>query len=164
MYIQATVSVCDLTLDESAEDLLTSDLAAHHYRHLLISHIPRVYADTKLPQAKKYSYAEWAFYLRLLGEDESNGALHGRAQVPSSKHKKPKHEQSPPTDATDPKADKSRSKAAGSDQTKPSWSWIGRTSPLMQEKDEAEWILEKLFNKLEQSLREATEQQRLQQG
>ena len=34
------------------------------------------------------------------------------------------------------------------------WSWIGPRSPLMGEKDESEWLLEKLFARLEWSLKE----------
>ena len=118
--------------------------AEHHYRHLLISQIPQVYADTKLATPKKYSYVEWSFFLRLLGEDESDSSLHRRPCSDPKAHSHHKHkdsqagcEQAPDEDPPD----------------KPRWSWIGTLSPLMQDKDEAEWILERLFQRLEESLR-----------
>ncbi|KAK5955134.1 hypothetical protein OHC33_003813 [Knufia fluminis] len=129
--------------------------AEHHYRHLLISQIPKVYADTKLTTPKKYSYVEWSFYLRLIGEDESDSSLHRRPHAKpkahshhGNKHTQAAHEQAP----LQPKSPGSR--ARDKDQhTIPKWSWIGQHSPLMQDKDEAEWILERLFQRLEESLR-----------
>lgn len=129
--------------------------AEHHYRHLLISQIPKIYADTKSLTPKQYSYVEWTFYLRLIGEDESDSSLHRRARpTPKAQphHKdnqgQAANEQSPhqlrPTTLKQEDEDR---------QGKPKWSWIGQYSPLMQDKDEAEWILERLFQRLEESLR-----------
>lgn len=127
---------------------------------MLISHIPRVYADTKLSTPKKYSYVEWAFYLRLLGEDESNSALHRKARPAPHSHTHGKSKRNGAADADKPSPDALSKDTDLGDQTAPRWSWIGHLSPLMQEKDEAEWILERLFTKLEESLRYASEQVR----
>lgn len=137
--------------------------AAHHYRHLLISHIPKIYADTKLATPKKYSYVEWAFYLRLLGEDESNSALHGKARPPlhpPSHARRARHDHADEEKLSVPDSTASTKRDEGG-QTLPKWSWIGQLSPLMQDKDEAEWILERLFEKLEESLREASKEMKL---
>ena len=32
------------------------------------------------------------------------------------------------------------------------WAWIGNRSPLMSEKEEAHWVLERLINRLEREL------------
>jgi len=125
--------------------------AEHHYRHLLISQIPKLYDDTKLTTPKKYSFAEWSFYLRLIGEDESDSSLHRRAR-PKPKghpHNQEKHaaDHGPPQ----PKPPSSGQREETS-HTKLKWSWIGPYSPLMEDKDEAEWILERLFQRLDESL------------
>ncbi|KAK5106026.1 hypothetical protein LTS08_000142 [Lithohypha guttulata] len=116
--------------------------AEHHYRHLLISQIPRVYAHTKQKVPKKYTYAEWTFYLRLLGEDEADSTLHRKA-VLKSKAKGHYRQGSKQT------------AGEGDPDMKVKWSWIGQNSPLLQDKDEAEWILERLFERLEESSRQA---------
>ena len=148
--------------ERNPDDLLTCVIAAHHYRHLLVSHIPRIYADTKLTQSKKYSYAEWAFYLRLLGEDESNSSRHIRARpVYRERHRNTARQDGVAFPDNSGANDKD-ARSAGPDENSPKWSWIGRMSPLMHEKDEAEWILERLFNRLEESLREVTKSHPLQ--
>jgi len=129
--------------------------AEHHYRHLLIKQIPKVYADTKLVMPKKYSYVEWSFYLRLIGEDESDSSLHRRAFHEPKSHSHHKNKHNKPAGKEAPLQPKSPASGQQDEdpQTKPKWSWIGQYSPLMQDKDEAEWILERLFERLEESLR-----------
>lgn len=79
---------------------------------------------------------EWGFYLRLLGEDEGDSRRHARS-TPAAERK-----------ATDRHHPASKE----SSEEKPQWSWIGHRSPLMGEQDEAEWLLERLFIRLEQSM------------
>lgn len=129
--------------------------AEHHYRRLLISHISKVYVDTKLSTPKQYSYLEWTFYLRLLGESESDGSLHRRARPkPKGYHKNKKRGEATEEAGTN-EHDNQPSKDGG-DSDNPKWSWIGPRSPLMQEDNEAEWILKRLFVKLEESLAHQT--------
>jgi potassium channel subfamily K, other eukaryote len=40
------------------------------------------------------------------------------------------------------------------------WSWIGPRSPLISEKEESEWLLEKLFQRLDESLKDHWEEHR----
>lgn len=115
--------------------------AEHHYRRLLITQIPKVYGHTKYASPKHYSYIEWTFYLRLLGEDESDGRQH---RMPSHTYHGAGGRRSNST-ARPPARDQS---SAGQP-----WSWIGQRSPLMSDKLEAEWILQRLFQKLEESFR-----------
>lgn len=128
--------------------------AEHHYRHLLISQIPKLYAETKLTTPKKYSFAEWCFYLRLIGEDESDNALHTRARPKLQDHPPDKDRHDPA--ATDHGPPLSKQPASGqregASRATFKWSWIGPYSPLMEDKDEAEWILERLFQRLDESL------------
>ena len=97
------------------------------------------------------------YFLRLLGEDEHDASSHRHAQEiedETSRHG---------DDATRQKAFEMAGQegafASGSDKApnkkgeKVKWSWIGNRSPLMGDKEEAEWLLEKLFIRLEESLR-----------
>ena len=158
--------------DEEADAKHRGDSIAednHHYRHILISQLRKVYQDTNASTPKKYSYAEWAFFLALLGEDENDSKFHRKAPI-KTKDRKVKDilktdndataavekeetedvEGSSPEEGGDGQADTNTDENDGV--TK--WSWIGNRSPLMGDQSEAEWLLEKLFNKLEQSLRE----------
>ena len=87
--------------------------------------------------------------MRLIGEDEGDSTSHRRAKLHHNRAKaeKPRNRDDP--DEKEPDATHNQDQG-----TTPKWSWIGVNSPLMQEQDEAEWILQRLFEKLEESLRE----------
>ncbi|KAJ9654127.1 hypothetical protein H2198_006807 [Neophaeococcomyces mojaviensis] len=127
--------------------------AEHHYRRLLVSEITKVYADTKLNTPRKYSYLEWSFYLRLLGEDEADSSIHRKALPKDKTHSVQKKHGRHNTKPNHEDAGSQSNKSEGPDSAAPKWSWIGEHSPLMGGKDEAEWILERLFEKLEESFR-----------
>lgn len=140
--------------DKVAED-------EHHYRHLLISEMKKMYSYVNAKPPKKFTYDEWAFYLRLLGEDEHDERYHRRApiNVMDRKDEKGSDVSSPPS--VDDDKDNKRTEeqdapmnqfAKDKDDIK-EWSWLGSRSPLMGDKDEAEWILERLFAVLERDLR-----------
>jgi potassium channel subfamily K, other eukaryote len=143
--------------DKIAED-------EHHYRHLLISEMKKMYSFVNAEPAKKFTYDEWAYYLRLLGEDERDQRYHRRAPVKANRRN------------DESKADGSRFSSSEDDEENESgneddapvnpfakdkddikeWSWLGNRSPLMGGKDEAEWILEELFAVLERHLKKQT--------
>jgi potassium channel subfamily K, other eukaryote len=151
--------------DKIAED-------EHHYRHLLISEMKRVYSYVNAEPPKKFTYEEWAYYLSLLGEDEHDQRYHRRA----------------PVKVQDPKgrADFEKSNSSSSDnievkekdtqQDAPvnqfakdkedieEWSWLGDRSPLLGDKDEAAWILERLFAVLERDLKKQMAQRHEEAG
>ena len=119
--------------------------AAKQYRpYLLMKEMKNVVQHLNATPPRKYSYAEWTWFLKLLGEDESD----------SSRHKNPQtihgaevaadatHRQEPAAEAHDEK-----------DQVQP-WSWLGRRSPLMTNTDEPQWVLERLMEALERELKE----------
>lgn len=116
-----------------------------------------MYADTTASTPKKYSYDEWVYFLRLLGEDEHDASTHKHA--PDLENKTSRHDD----DATRQRAfdlsgqegayGKGSKKGTDKKEEKVKWSWIGNRSPLMGDKEEAEWLLEKLFIRLEESLR-----------
>ena len=119
--------------------------AGEHYRHyLLMKEMKNVVQHLDATPPRKYTYAEWTWFLKLLGEDESN----------MSRHRNPKtvhgaevaaddaHRREPAAEAHDEK-----------DQIQP-WSWLGRRSPLMTSTDEPKWVLERLMGALERELKE----------
>ena len=155
----------ELDEDEARKrgDTIAADI--HHFRYILITEIRNVYADVSATTPKKYTYDEWSYYLRLLGEDEADSKFHRKAPV-----KVDTSEMTPATgesttmaqEEAEPGNDQAGQKHAytekderkedeGPDSIR-QWSWIGNRSPLMGDKDEPEWILEKLFERLESEL------------
>lgn len=133
----------------------------HEHRHLLISEIKKMYAHVNTTPPKQFTYDEWAYFLRLLGEDEHDHHYHRRAPIKVSKA----HTTSGAT-RSDSSTTSASAAVAHPDQGDPSshgpaterksikeWSWLGNRSPLMDEMDEAEWILKRLFAVLERELR-----------
>jgi potassium channel subfamily K len=107
-----------------------------HYHSLLIKEIGLVIKHLKSSPPRKYTFEEWAWYLKLIGEDESFADLHNR---PSKK---------PVSDG----AATGIAKADKGGQEK--WSWVGDRSPLIGQKDESEWVLERLTKMLDRELEE----------
>jgi potassium channel subfamily K len=97
----------------------------HHYQYLLIQELRKMFRYTNSSPPKRFSYEEWAYYLKLLGEDESV----------SHHHCAP------------------RGSARGGERNKGKWSWIGQRSPLMGDREEAEWLLDALADKLEEEIK-----------
>jgi potassium channel subfamily K, other eukaryote len=143
--------------DKLAEDV-------HHYRHMLIREIRNVYADVNAVEPKKYTYEEWSYFLQLLGEDEGDQKYHRKAplNVPTRHQKKSmdesiavsKEEQEGEKDddagQMHAAPDSQENNLTG--QTIKRWSWIGNRSPLLEDREEAEWVLEKLLARLEDEL------------
>ncbi len=57
------------------------------YHVLLIDEIRRVTQHLKHHPPRKYTFHEWAWYLRLIGEDEGDAGRHGRAALHSHAHR-----------------------------------------------------------------------------
>ncbi|EAA28444.2 potassium channel [Neurospora crassa] len=112
------------------QDLPQSPMDPAEYHLTLIEEIGLVMQHLKSHPPRKYTFQEWAWYLRLIGEDESDAA----------KHRKPHaHFRS------------SKDELEGKERAK--WSWVGSRSPLMSSQEEAEWILERLIETLTDELR-----------
>lgn len=120
----------------------------HEYHYLLIKEFRNVLKDINESPPRKYSYDEWAWFLKLMGEDESNHKSHRAPTInpenPSSSNKAPATQQAQTDDE---------------DGTVRQWSWLGNRSPLMGEAEEAEWVLERLSMTLEKELRKKHEAQ-----
>lgn len=125
----------------SAEIPRNVPIDPHDYHLLLIDEISRVTQHLKSRPPRKYDFHEWAWYLKLIGEDERSADTHKKA-VPKSKRKGKDQDQAAEGGARD-------------EPEKLQWSWVGSRSPLMGSQEEAEWILEKLEQKLAGELRAA---------
>lgn len=135
--------------DKGAED-------EHHYRRILLSEIRKVYADSAASQPKHYTYAEWTHYIELLGQDESDSRYHRQPHeaddAPGSHSEHHKRHSCENENCQSGLQEGASPEQNCIEQPTMRWSWIGQRSPLMGDKDEPEWLLEKLFMKLEQCL------------
>ncbi|KAK7731422.1 hypothetical protein SLS57_001361 [Botryosphaeria dothidea] len=121
-------------------DTLTRDI--HFYHYVLAKELRKVMMDTSASPPKQYSYQEWAYYLKLVGQDETDPDRHRQPPIKPKRHKQR---------GPDVGAGAGTIKFDG--EKVYTWSWIGTRSPLMGSKSEAEWILERLSKTLENELR-----------
>ena len=134
------------------------------YRVILIDEITRVLHHLKSQPPRKYSYQEWVWYLKLIGEDESSAETHRKA-VPHVHGKRPPnghhgHRKDSQNEESSSSEKEVLDETKEEDRTKQQWSWIGSRSPLMGSQEEAEWILEKLTKRLGDELRDARAEDR----
>ncbi|KAH7160540.1 hypothetical protein B0J13DRAFT_494199 [Dactylonectria estremocensis] len=97
---------------------------------LLISEIRVIATHLKKPEPHRYTFDQWAWYLKLIGEDERSAKTHGMVKA----------------------EEKRRDPNDGDSINELTWSWVGDRSPLMGSKEESEWILDKLIDRLRESL------------
>ncbi|KAL8796812.1 MAG: hypothetical protein Q9195_000895 [Heterodermia aff. obscurata] len=110
----------------------------HEYHYLLVKEFRNVMKHQNENPPRKYSYEEWAWFLKLMGQDEASSTSHRAAPIMVNKSK-------------DEGPDTQQAKTDDSDKSSHAWSWLGNRSPLMGEVEEAEWVLERLSLTLEKS-------------
>ncbi|MCJ1468608.1 Potassium channel [Pseudocyphellaria aurata] len=111
----------------------------HMYHFLLIKELRSVLKHLDESPPRKYTYEEWAWFLRLMGEDESSHTSHRKAPIKVKKH-------------LGDQPDLQQGQTDDRDQLQ-QWSWVGNRSPLMGDTEEAEWVLERLSATLEKELK-----------
>ncbi|KAI9797372.1 MAG: Potassium channel [Candelina submexicana] len=131
-------------------DKLGEDI--HFYHYLLVKELRNVMSHTKESPPRKYSYDEWAWYLKLIGEDEANPSWHKTAQTRVGRDDKNKYPNPPEAERGDVNF-----------KDEP-WSWIGNQSPLMGNKEESEWILERISITLEKEMQKKRRNQKRDKG
>lgn len=116
----------------------------HEHHYLLIKELRNVMKHLNENPPRRYTYEEWAWFLKLMGQDESSIESHRRApiKVKKSKGSKPDIQQAQSNDQED---------------SITPWSWLGNRSPLMGETEEAEWVLERLSVTLETELKKRSD-------
>ena len=115
------------------------------YHFLLIKELRNVLKHLDESPPRKYTYEEWAWFLRLMGEDESSNTSHRKAPI------KVKKENGDEPDLQQGQTDDREQLRQ--------WSWVGNRSPLMGDAEEAEWVLERLSETLEKELRRQSKSQ-----
>ena len=101
----------------SRGDKLGEDIHTYHY--LLVKEFRNVMKHLNESPPRKYSYEEWAWFLKLMGEDEAHSASHRRAPV------KVKND-------TDAKPDMQQAQTDDEEGGMRQWSWLGNRSPLVR--------------------------------
>lgn len=136
---------------ENRGDDLDANIHRHHY--LLVKEFRNVMKHLNDSPPRRYTYEEWAWFLKLMGEDEASVSSHRAPPVDVSARE---------GEAADPaKVDKGHEAGIQSGGGKGGvWSWLGERSPLMGEMEEAEWVLERLVGVLEGKLRRLSEEKR----
>ncbi|KAJ6441601.1 potassium channel [Purpureocillium lavendulum] len=127
----------------------------HDFSILLVSEIQTVARHAREARAKRYSFDEWAWYLRLIGEDERKPDTHKKAQPQARKSFKRDHKshEKKPSASPQPAAARGDHGALnGHDDERVKWSWVDHQSPVFGEKGESDWILAKLVDRLRESL------------
>lgn len=110
----------------------------HEYHYLLAREFRNVMKHLNENPPRKYSYDEWAWFLKLMGEDEGSINSHRKPPIEINKSK-----------GSEP--DTQQAQFNDQDTQTRQWSWLGNRSPLMGETEEAEWVLERLSITLEES-------------
>ncbi|KAM0415633.1 hypothetical protein ACHAPD_006835 [Fusarium lateritium] len=94
-----------------------------HLQLLLIAEIRDILGHLKETKSHHYTFEQWAWYLKLIGEDESDPRTHGSVDQQECDHTVLRK-----------------------------WSWIGSQSPLISTNGESDWILGRLMDRLQLSL------------
>jgi potassium channel subfamily K, other eukaryote len=123
---------------EADEHENLEDRDRHLYCFVLVRELRKLRKDLTVTPPKEYSYQDWAWYLKLIGQDEANADLHRKA-----KHGKSARGEGEKFEFAG-KGDK------GEDLT---WSWIGTRSPLMGNQTESEWLIDRVGSRLEEEYR-----------
>ncbi|KAL9125800.1 MAG: hypothetical protein Q9217_005055 [Psora testacea] len=131
-------------------DILGSTI--HEYHYILAREFRNVLKHLNETPPRKYTYEEWAYYLRLMGEDEGSSTSHRKPLVSPKKDRERE-------DGLDVEQAQTEEGETGEGRKKP-WSWLGERSPLMGEMEEAEWVLVRLAARLEKELRLMSEDKR----
>ena len=134
------------------------EATSKNYRqYLLMKEMRNVVEHLDATPPRQYSFAEWTWFLKLLGEDESQPSRHLRprdvhdAEMTiangSNRHRGSGAENTSrtPQDQDNDNNDKLDEQ---------SWSWLGQRSPLMTATDEPKWVLNRLMGALEKELKE----------
>lgn len=115
-------------------DYLERDI--HFYHFVLAKEIRQMLNDVGATPPREYTYEEWSYYLKLIGQDESDASGHRRPD-----EKLQENDEGTPDIGT------------ADDNGTVSWSWLGLRSPLMGKTNEADWLLQRLTATLEAEMR-----------
>ncbi|PVH94554.1 voltage-gated potassium channel [Periconia macrospinosa] len=114
-------------------DYLERDI--HFYHYILAKELGKLTKDIHASPPRQYTYQEWNYYLRLLGQDENDTTLHRKPKAHQNRRKGDKPDLGTADDGVNSR-----------------WSWLGIRSPLMGTQNEAQWLLQRMSLTLEREL------------
>lgn len=125
---------------------------------LIISEIQALSKHVQEDKPRRYTFEEWAWYLRLVGEDERDPLTHRKARPKDRtahrkrgrKHRGSKKSSRQRLETHDSHNELQQPHEANGEPLK--WSWVGYENPLLGGQEESEWILEKLIDRLRELL------------
>ncbi|KAK0384743.1 hypothetical protein NLU13_7221 [Sarocladium strictum] len=133
------------------------------FLYILACEIQEVASHLHHSQPRRYSFEEWAWYLKLIGEDERDPELHRgpkpkevrldpEGQPVSQRHKRRRRKKR--RHRHDGEVDRERAGSLDHDEREGGhkWSWVGTRNPLMGGKEESEWIIERLTERLKEAI------------
>lgn len=126
-------------------DKIYMDEDPHRYHLLLVKELRNVMKHASESPPRKYTYDEWVWFLKLMGEDEFSDSSH---RQPPAKVKATNHS----TQNSSRSAELQQGQTNDRDGRTLPWSWLGTRSPLMGEIEEADWVLGRLSARLERQL------------
>jgi potassium channel subfamily K len=115
-------------------DYLERDIRFYHF--ILAKEVRQIMKDVESSSSKQYSYHDWQYYLRLIGQDERDASKHRQPQAYTH------HDDGEAPDI-----------GAADDGQGRAWSWLGIRSPLMGNQSEPQWLLQRLAATLESEMR-----------
>ncbi|KAI9811877.1 MAG: Potassium channel [Pycnora praestabilis] len=123
------------------EQLIAS--SCKHYHVILIREISKVIHDFNEFPSRKYIFHQWAWYLKLIGEDEFSLQTH-RELVARPKYYCAALWNSP---------------VGERNQNAVKWSWLGTRSPLKENESKPAWVLKRLLKMLDRELRDIRQEE-----
>lgn len=115
-------------------DRAAAEAAGYAYRpYIIMKELRNVIEHLDASPPRQYTFAEWTWLLKLLGEDETMNEGHRRPGHPEDMDKEVS---APPRQAKHQ-----------------AWSWMGQESPLMSMGDEPKWVMKRLMAVLEEELK-----------
>ncbi len=135
-------------LDEGSEHAKNHDgtdgyICPNRICHALLlgTEIRTVMGDLHASPPRQYTYAEWTWFLKLIGEDETSPGFGRRTSVSNQ-------------------SESQRALVENHGEQGQQLSWLGTQSALMCDKEEAEWVMHRLSLSLERELKAEREAQR----
>jgi potassium channel subfamily K len=124
---------------------------AHLYHYVLVRELKSVVRDLQHdPDRKNYSYRDWMWFLKLLGQDETDASLHRMpGELPLRRGAVPRRQQRRRQSLMSLGGEECDGPVAGVQR----WSWLGVKSPLMSAKSEPQWLAERLGARLEREMK-----------
>ena len=124
-------------------------------RYLIMKELRNIIGHLDANPPRKYTFQEWAWFTKLLGEDEGDPPVEDHEineREPEAGFKRKEGSALDVRKGNDRKNDRLQGINSKNGLRHP-WSWLGSRSPLIMATDEPQWVLERLMGALEEELK-----------